>query len=245
VRASIGGVISTFQALLVTAIAILPGAVYTIARESRGASWAWRKTDAATLIFRFLTASAFFHLLLAPISYAAYQNVTTNHILSAGHAFPWSWWGWLAAYIAVPYAFGVCMEESRGWKRSPRRVLGWPKNALKWVLASISGADPEPRAWDRLFSKHRTGYITLKLKDNGEWKAGLWYAPSYASAYGEDQDLYIAEQIAVDDAGSVQSDDDGKPIYLGFGLLISWSEVDYVEFADIPDDGSGDDGTER
>jgi hypothetical protein len=84
-------------------------------------------------------------------------------------------------------------------------VLGWPKNALKWVLASISGADPEPRAWDRLFSKHRTGYITLKLKDNGEWKAGLWYAPSYASAYGEDQDLYIAEQIAVDDAGCRRS----------------------------------------
>lgn len=73
-RASIGGVISTFQALLVTVIAILPGAVYTIARESRGASWAWRKTDAATLIFRFLTASAFFHLLLAPVSYAAYQQ---------------------------------------------------------------------------------------------------------------------------------------------------------------------------
>ncbi len=236
--------ISTFQALLVTAIAILPGAVYTVARESRGASWAWRKTDAATLIFRFLTASAFFHLLLAPISYAAYQNVTTNHILSAGRPFPWSWWVCLAAYIAVPYTFGVCMEESRGWKRSPRRVLGWPKNGLKSVLAFISGADPEPRAWDRLFSKHRTGYITLKLKDSGGWKAGLWYAPSYASAYGEDQDLYVAEQIAVDDAGSVQSDDDGKPIYLGFGLLISWSEVDYVEFVDIPDDGSGDNGTE-
>ncbi|UQX11746.1 hypothetical protein [Candidatus Mycobacterium methanotrophicum] len=66
------------------------------------------------------------------------------------------------------------------------------------------------------------------------------------NTYGEDQDLYIAEQIAVDDVGSVQSDEDGKPIYLVFGLLISWSELDYVEFVDIPDDdGSGDDGTER
>lgn len=76
--------ISTFQALLATAIAILPGAVYTIARESCGASWAWRKTDAATLIFRFLTASAFFHLLLASISYAACQNVNSSGATTRG-----------------------------------------------------------------------------------------------------------------------------------------------------------------
>lgn len=238
--------ISTFQALLVTAIAILPGSVYTIARESRGASWAWRKTDAPTLIFRFLTASAFFHLLLAPVSYAAYQHITVNHMLSAGHPFPWSWWGWVATYIVVPYTFGVCMEESRSWERSQRRVLGWPKNAFKWVLGFVAGTDPEPRAWDRLFSKHRTGYITLRLKRTGEWKAGLWYAPSYASAYGEDQDLYIAEQIAVDEVGSVQSDDDGRPNCLGTGLLIRWSEVDYVEFVDMSGvgDGSSNDGTQ-
>lgn len=114
-----------------------------------------------------------------------------------------------------------------------------------WVSSRAPIRSPEPRAWDRLFSKHRTGYITLKLKDSGEWKAGLWYAPSYASAYGEDQDLYIAEQIAVDEAGSVQSDDDGRPVYLGTGLLIRWSEVDYVEFVDMSGggDGSSNDGT--
>ena len=46
--------VTTFQALLVAVIAVLPGAVYTIPRESHGASWAWRKTDAATRIFRFV-----------------------------------------------------------------------------------------------------------------------------------------------------------------------------------------------
>lgn len=57
-------------------------------------------------------------------------------------------------------------------------------------------------------------------------------------------EAYIAEQIAVDETGLVQSDEAAEPIYLGFGLLISWSEVDYVEFAEIPDDGSADDGKE-
>lgn len=46
--------VTTFEALLVAVIAVLPGAVYTIARESHGPSWACRKTDAATRIFRFV-----------------------------------------------------------------------------------------------------------------------------------------------------------------------------------------------
>ncbi|WP_101953240.1 DUF6338 family protein [Mycobacterium intracellulare] len=223
---------STFQALLVAVIAVLPGAVYTIARESHGASWAWRKTDAATLIFRFLATSAAFHALLAPATYYGYRHVVVTGA-TAPKGLPWSWWVAIAAYVTVPYLVGVCMEDSREWKPSSRRVLGWPKNTLKRLLAFISGIDPEPRAWDRLFSKNRTGYVTLKLKDSQEWKAGIWYRPAYASAYGEDQELYIAEQIAVSPEGVVSSDDHGNPVYLGVGLLIRWSEIEYVEFVDL------------
>jgi len=225
-------VITTFQALLVAAIVILPGSVYTLARESRGASWAWRSTDAATLIFRFLTASAFFHLLLAPVGYAAYQHVAVNHLLAPKQPFPWTWWAWLAGYIVVPYLFGLWMEAARGLKPSPRRVLGLPKNLFIWLPLFVAGRANEPRAWDRLFTKDRTGYIILRLKDSDEWKAGIWYKPSYASAYGEDQDLYIAEQIAVSEDGVVESDAHGSPVYLGVGLLISWSELEYVEFVE-------------
>lgn len=223
---------TTFQALLVAVIAVLPGAVYTIARESHGASWAWRKTDAATLIFRFLATSAAFHALLAPATYYGYRHVVVTGT-TAPKVLPWSWWVAIAAYVTVPYLVGVWMEDSREWTPSSRRVLGWPKNTLKRLLAFISGTDPEPRAWDRLFSKNRTGYVTLKLKDSQEWKAGIWYRPAYASAYGEDQELYIAEQIAVSAEGAVSSDADGHPIYLGVGLLIRWSEVEYIEFVDL------------
>lgn len=238
---------TTFQALLVTAIALLPGSVYTIARESRGASWAWRSTDGATLLFRFLTASAFFHLLLAPIGYAAYQHATADHWFDHGHRFPWAWWGWLAGYLLVPYAFGLWMEAARRWTPSPRRIVGFLKNLFIWLPLFVAGRANEPRAWDRLFAKDRTGYIMVKLAGDGGWKGGLWYAPSYASAYGEDQDLYIAEQIAVNEDGSVIVDDKGNPAYLGVGLLISWSEVQYVEFVGAGSgttDGSTSDDTQ-
>lgn len=227
---------TTFQALLVAVLAVLPGAVYTIARESHGASWAWRKTDAATLVFRFLATSAAFHVLLAPASFYVYRHVVLTGP-TAPHVLPWSWWAAVAAYITVPYLVGAWMEDSREWKQSPYRVMGWPKNTLKRLLAFISGTDPEPRAWDRLFSRNRTGYITLKLKDSEEWKAGLWYRPAYASAYGEEQELYIAEQIDVSTDGAVSYDNNGDPIYLGVGLLIRWSEIEYIEFVDLSDFG--------
>ncbi|ORW07207.1 DUF6338 family protein [Mycobacterium kyorinense] len=227
--------VTTFQALLVAIIAVLPGAVYTLARESHGASWAWRKTDAATLIFRFLATSAAFQALLAPATYYAYRHVVLTGA-TAPDELPWTWWAAIAAYITIPYLVGVWMEDSRDWKPSSRRVIGWPKNAVKRTLAFISGTDPEPRAWDRLFSTDRTGYITLKLK-GGEWKAGIWYRPAYASAYGEDQELYIAEQIVVSAEGAVAYDDNGDPAYLGVGLLIRWSEIEYVEFVDLSDIG--------
>jgi hypothetical protein len=235
--------IGTFQALLVAVIAVLPGSVYTIARESRGASWAWRKTDAATLVFRFLTASAVFHVILAPATYHVYQKLVVTHAVAQGLTLPWWSWGWLAAYIAIPYILGVLIEDSRGWKRSDWVLVRWPMSAVKWVFGFVAGTDPEPRAWDRLFSTNRTGYITLKVQDG--WKAGIWYSPAYASAYGEDQDLYIAEQVQVDDDGYLAYDHEGNPVYLGVGLLIRWSEVEYLEFVDTSgqqDNGSGDDG---
>jgi hypothetical protein len=49
----------------------------------------------------------------------------------------------IAAYIAIPYLLGAWMEDSRDWQPSSRRVV-WPKNALKWLLALISGTDSDP-----------------------------------------------------------------------------------------------------
>jgi hypothetical protein len=66
--------IGTLQALLVALLAVLPGALFTIAQERSGATWAWRHTDAATLILRFLSTSAIFHAFFAPVTYHAYNN---------------------------------------------------------------------------------------------------------------------------------------------------------------------------
>jgi len=105
--------IGTLEALLVALVAVLPGALYTIARENHGASWAWRGTDGATLIFRLLTFSAVFHALFAWVTYRAYQQLDVTDELYDGKPISWWWYLTLLAYIAIPYLWGVLVEKQR------------------------------------------------------------------------------------------------------------------------------------
>lgn len=70
---------------------------------------------------------------------------------------------------------------------------------------------------------------------NDEWKAGLWSDLSFASQYGEDGDLYLADEYVIDENGVIQREGenaDGDYREAGVGLLIRWSEVRYLEFVE-------------
>jgi len=188
----------TLQALLVATLAVLPGAAYTIARESRGATWAWRQTDAATLIFRFLTASAVFHAMLAPVTYRAYEHLLVTHKLSLGQTLSWRWWPVLVGYVVVPYMVGAVTENARAWRDDDC----WLKRVVSRIVAVYAGQSPEPRAWDRFFGRRPYGIVRLQLT-NDEWKAGLWSDRSFASQYGEDGDLYLADEYVIDENGVI------------------------------------------
>ena len=208
-------------------------------KTSALASWAWQQTDTSTQIFRFLGASAVFHTIFAPLSYRAYQQLVVTHAATQGKTLSWWWWVALVGYIALPYAWGALTESSRNWQTSPRRLIKWPKKMLKWWLALFVGKSPEPRAWDWLFSTPDLGgYIRLKLADGGGWKAGLWL-DSYASGFGVDPDLYIAEEIAITDGGEVivVDEETRQPELLGRGLLIRWSEIQYLDFVKLDVEG--------
>lgn len=220
----VGSMIGTFQALLVAILAVLPGALYTIALENSGATWAWRKTDASTLVVRLLIFSAAFHALVAPLTYYAYRRLLVNPVLENGWQISWRWYALLLAYTALPYLFGVLTEKGRRVKGNSRGAEG-----VRRIVALWAGGYPELRAWDWLFSKRPVGVMRLRLT-NGEWKAGLFAGDSFASSYGEEGDIWLAEQYYVDDLT-------GRPVILnqdyvptGAGLLIRWSEVAYADF---------------
>lgn len=228
--------VATFQALMIALIAVLPGAVYTIARESGGASWAWRRTDTGALVFRFLCASAVFHVLWAPVTYSAYQRLVGSQTLVAvaeGRTLSWWWWVVLLAYLCIPFAVGSLTEMGRQWRTSSSLV----KKAVSSIVALYAGSSPEPRAWDWFFDKQKSGIMRLKLT-NDEWKAGLW-ADSFASGYGEDGDLYLAYEYLIDDDGILLRDENGKYKSAGVGILVRWSEIRYLEFSEWDDSNHG------
>jgi Family of unknown function (DUF6338) len=165
--------IGTFQALIVALLAVLPGALYTIAREANGATWAWRKTDGSNLILRFLSFSAVFHALLVPLTYYSYQRLIVNPVVAHGWPISWRWYALLLAYMALPYLVGVLTQKGR-------RVKG-----IRRVVALWNGSYEELRAWDRFFSSKPVGVMRFKLT-NDEWKAGLFDDKSFASSYGEE-----------------------------------------------------------
>ena len=219
--------VQTFQAVVVALVVILPGAVYTIARESQGASWAWRQTDAGTILFRFLCASAVYHAFLAPLTYCIYQELILTRKLSTGQSLSWWWWGALLAYVAVPFLGGVFTEKGRAWRDSANCV----KKAVSKFVSLYAGSSPEPRAWDWFFDKRPTGLVRLRLND-GEWKAGVFDQESFASGYGEEGDIYLVNTFVVDETGVIQDDETDGFVSADVGLLVRWSEVRYLEFGE-------------
>ena len=155
--------VGTFQALLVLLVAVLPGAVYTVALEHRGETWAWAATkDATGQLLRFVASSAAFHAVFAPVTYWAYRKLIVTHDLATGQPITLWWWPVLLAYLFIPYVWGDITGRSRHWGPHSRRF----KRCLKWFVELYTVAAREPTAWDWVFGKRdRQGWIRLRLTD--------------------------------------------------------------------------------
>jgi Family of unknown function (DUF6338) len=228
--------IGTYQAIAVTAIALLPGGLYIWGFESQAGLWGIQLSDR---IFRFVGYSALFQAILSPLTYWLYANYLRTGVASTGKPLPLWLWPAAVAYVLVPYATG--------------RVVGWGVSKRSaWTLI-LAGRDPAPRAWDHLFSGRPAAWIRLKLKSNGHWLGGAYAAdatgrPSYVAGFPHPQDLYLAQEAEVDaGTGDFLLDEQGAVKLKGRGLLLRWEEIEYLAFEDaIPwqagEDGSQDDG---
>lgn len=221
--------IGTFQALLVALFAVLPGALYTIAREHRNAARA--RGDITSRLIGFLGVSAVFQALYAPLTYWIYVHAVVTKRLVAGEPVEWFWWPVLLGYVVIPYVLGALTANTRKW--TPSSCIA--KRAIKAVVGWFTDQAPEPRAWDMAFSRpDLTGWVRIKLKD-GTWRAGPWNRtpdnsyPSYASGYPEPQELYLSDQAVINDSGKFETDEAGEPQLTGWSLLIRWDEISVLE----------------
>ena len=106
--------LNTFEAIAVTALTLLPGALTIWAFERTAGRWTTEVSDRA---FRFAGVSAAYLALFAPLVYYIYATKIQTGYLRSGK--PLSWWFWIGslAYVVVPYAAGrlAGTGAKRGW----------------------------------------------------------------------------------------------------------------------------------
>jgi hypothetical protein len=164
--------------------------------------------------------SAVLHAVGAPLTYWLWAAYIRSGRLSEGDV-PLVLWLAPLIYVGAPILLGSTVGSAT-------------RTRARWVRL-ITGPEPAPRAWDHLFGGRPDGWVRLRLK-SGTWLAGAYTRESathksYAAGYPEEQDLYLAESVDVDpETGTFDRAHDGKPVARGSGILIRWSEVEYLEF---------------
>lgn len=216
--------ISTFEALLVALLALLPGAGYTWAFEQQVGRWGANFSDR---LWRFVGVSAVFAVGSLYALYWGYQEFIVTGALAKGQDLPGWIWFVVPLYFVVPWGVGSFVGYHVGKRH-------------RWA-EKLVGTGSAPRAWDYLFTTHDlNGWIRLTLMD-GSSIVGFWGAEdteggvtlrSYASGYPEVQELYFSDTAAVDVEGNVEVDEDERPLATGVGVLIRWDQVRYAYFSE-------------
>lgn len=201
------------EALTATVLALLPGAAYTFSLETSLGSWGAGHGDR---IYRFLVSSALLHLVLAPLTFNAWQAIEAGLGDASGRELL-HLWGVLALLAAFPIVTG--------------RVLGWGFLQEKPWAKAVLGT-PQPSAWDYLWSNKGTaGYVRVRLK-SGTWVGGAFDDRSFAAGYPHDPDILLAHCVEVHpDTGEWKMDGD-RPVPRRSGILLRREDIELLEIVD-------------
>lgn len=216
---------STWTALLILVVTVLPGAVYTYAFERQAGAFGATMADR---ILRFVAASAALDVVYAVPAYLLYR---------IGVGPPWqaaqvtaAWVGGVVA-LAVPAAVGSVLgglyatrRTRDGWSLV-RRFLSIEREAR--LLQVVLGRDPAPRAWDHVFSARPFVYLRVRCTD-GRWLGGAFAAHSYAGGFPHDADLLLEQAWPVDESGVF------GPEPADYAVYIPAAAIGYVEIVQPP-----------
>lgn len=97
---------------------------------------------------------------------------------------------------------------------------------------------PTPKAWDSVFSKRKSYWVILHLKD-GRDIGGVYSIKSFTSSYPHSQDIYIEEVWRLSETGIFMEAVPGSE-----GLLISADEILALEFFKYEQSGGGENNDE-
>jgi hypothetical protein len=185
------------DALLVTVLVALPGALFTFAYERETQIVRAAPSDR---VVRLTTASAVFYVATAPLSYLLYVKYVRTRRPATG-PLPWAIWLVPIGLVVCPVGLGLVLGAAT------HRGTTW---ARLW-----SGRSPEPLAWDAAFGHGADAWPCIRLKDPsggtdgcllGAFGPGSHGHHSLASSYPNPPDLYLSETA------------EAEPVMGNFGL---------------------------
>jgi hypothetical protein len=214
---------STWAALGIILVAVLPGAIYIWGFERQAGSYGITFADRT---LRFLASSVALHMLLAWPEYAVFRAAIDGHHRLLAGQFALLWLG-VVLLLSVPAATGTViggLYATRASRTSWRRLRRWLDPAREQRLLQLMlGRDPAPRAWDSLFSERPSCYLRVRTTDD-RWLAGRFADRSYAAGYPSEPDLLLEEAFRVDQKTGVLGEGLGYPLYIPSRQL-AWVEV--------------------
>jgi hypothetical protein len=204
---------STFQALAVVLVALLPGGLFMWAVERLAGRYGIGFSDR---LLRFVGVSVVLHVLAAPATYRIWHDYLRTDALPRGETLPLWMWPVAMLYVGVPIVLGTLFG------------LG----LRRWDLPEVvTGANPAPTAWDHVLSTAPDGWIRMKLK-SGVWIGGAYAEGSYAGGYPEPADMFVSQAVEIDpETGEFARDQHAQAVLKGYGFIVRWAEVEYLEFA--------------
>ena len=209
---------STVVGLLVLAVAVLPGLMYTLAFERQAGAYGVTFADRT---FRFIAVSAVYHLIAGWPEYGLYRFALSDRhaVLTAQFALLW-----VAGIVGV-LAPLVC-------GRVLGRLYATRSSGTEWqqrLVHLVAGPDLAPRAWDDFFSERPTTYIRVLTLD-GNLVGGLFASRSYAAGFPQEPDLLLEEAWRVNaETGELES-------ALGYPLYIPAGQIRLMEIVRPEDD---------
>lgn len=187
---------STFQALAVLLLAIVPGFLAT-SFWVRAKTWKGRGPDLLTIL-QSIAVSLVIQVVMAPLT-TSWLYPVRAHL----EKYPWRVSIWAALVVlVVPWAGGTLLGRladvvfdpiAIGTGGSWRRTLGW-----------LFRPAPPPTIWDWLFTANPPDgtFLVFEFSD-GKRVAGTYSAGSIALTSPEPQGIFLSEEWILDENGDL------------------------------------------